>query len=335
MKSSDQSKLKGYLRKWKSGKLFVYCCFFVDLLQPAAVLSQTFQAEDVDAVTVSSAMSTVRKQLDSLQDKQVHKLQTVKHYLDKVENEEYQGVKISGFANAIEHLSKDANSYIQLLNDAIEARLGGSSYIASIASILNCEAWDFSSSGNESMDEVIQHNVSHFQEPLKQQGLQVSQLQVVDEWHDMLDYTVQYLSPSSHHYRATWYKIFHSSRALQWQNILLLIRLLFSLPVSNAALVRMFSSLGRVKTTKRASLSQGTLQDILRIQEEGPPMETYDPSTAVLEWDRAKRRRPNQKPRKVYKSRSTKREALQDDSSDELSSVEEAGESLFRSEEEL
>lgn len=166
-----------------------------------------------------------------------------------MENEEYQGVKLSGFANAIEHLSKDANSYIQLLNDAIEARLGGSS---DIASLLNCEAWDFSSSDNESIDEVVLHNLSHFREPLKQQGLQVSQLQVVNEWHDMLDYTVQYLSPSSRHYRATWYKIFHSSRAVEWQNILLLIRLLFSLPVSNAALERMFSSLGRVKTAKRA-----------------------------------------------------------------------------------
>ena len=103
----------------------------MDLLQPAAVLSQMFQAED------ALAMSTVRKQLDSLQEKQVHKLQTVKHSLDKVENEEDQGVKISAFANAIEHLSKDANSNIQLLNDAIEARLGGSSDIASIASILN------------------------------------------------------------------------------------------------------------------------------------------------------------------------------------------------------
>lgn len=137
VKSSDQSKLKGFLRKWKSGKLFDYSCFFVDLLQPAAVLSQMFQAEDVDAV----AMSTVRKQLDSLQEKEVHKLQTVKHSLDKVENEEDQGVKISGFANAIKDFlnlkSKDANCYIQLLNDAIEARLGGSSDIASIASILN------------------------------------------------------------------------------------------------------------------------------------------------------------------------------------------------------
>ena len=50
-----------------------------------------------------------------------------------------------------------------------------------MASFLNR---DFSSSGNESMDEVMLHNLSHFQEQLKQQGLQVSQLQVVDEWHD-------------------------------------------------------------------------------------------------------------------------------------------------------
>ncbi|XP_074626738.1 zinc finger protein 862-like [Acropora palmata] len=42
VKSSDQAKSKGYLKEWKSAKLFVYSCFFVDLLQPAAVLSQTF-----------------------------------------------------------------------------------------------------------------------------------------------------------------------------------------------------------------------------------------------------------------------------------------------------
>ncbi|CAH3044286.1 unnamed protein product [Pocillopora meandrina] len=101
---------------------------------------------------------------------------------------------------------------------------------------------------------------SHFQDPLQQHRLQASQLQVVSEWHDMPDYTVQYLSPSPH-YRAIWYKLFHSSRALEWQNILLFICLLFTLPVSNVALERIISNLGRVKTAKRASLSQGTLQD--------------------------------------------------------------------------
>lgn len=65
-------------------------------------------------------------------------------------------------------------------------------------------------------------------------------------------------------------------------------------------------------------------------------MEAYDPSTAVLDWDRAKRRRPNQKQRKVYKSRLTTSEAMQDYlSDDELSSVEEGEESLFKSEEDL
>ena len=144
------------------------------------------------------------------------------------------------------------------------------------------------------MDQVILRHLCHCQEPLRQQGLLVSQIEVVNEWHDMLDYTVKYLSSSRHHYRATWFKIFHSSRSFQWQNILLLIRLLFSVPVSNAVLERFFSSLGRVKSVKRASLSQQTLEDILRIQAEGLPMECYDPNNANKEWDGAKRRRPNQ-----------------------------------------
>ena len=174
LKSSDQAKLKGYLRKWKSGKLFVYACFFLDLLQPAAVLSQAFQAEDVDAVTVSFAMSTMKKELDSLRHKEVHKLQMVRHYLDRVENEEYQGEELLPFTDAIADLSEHATYYVNLLTDAMEARPGGSTDIASISSILNCEAWDYRSSRNESMDEVILHYVSHFQEPLQQHGLQAS-----------------------------------------------------------------------------------------------------------------------------------------------------------------
>ena len=121
------------------------------------------------------------------------------------------------------------------------------------------------------MDQVILRHLCHCQEPLRQQGLLVSQIEVVNDCHDMLDYTVKYLSPSCHHYRATRFKIFHSLRSFQWQNILLLIRLLFSVPVPNAVLERFLSSLGRVKSVKRASLSRQTLEDILRIQAEGLP----------------------------------------------------------------
>ena len=331
VKPTDQAKLKGYLRKWKSGKLFVYSCFFVDLLQPAAVLSQVFQVEDVDAVTVSLAISKAKKQLNNVQKKEVDKLQTLRHYLDKIDDDKYQGVELPNLETAMTNLKEHAPSFVQLLQNAIEIRLSGSNDIATMAEILNCEAWDCKSSGNESMDQVILGHLCHFQEPLRQQGLQASQIEVVNEWHDMLDYTVKYLSPSCHHYRATWFKIFHSSRSFQWQNILLLIRLLFSVPVSNAVLERFFSSLGRVKSVKRASLSQQTLEDILRIQAEGPPMESYDPTNAIKEWDRAKRRRPNQKRRKAYKKRvPTKRLHLNEDSSDERSSEESSEESLFK-----
>lgn len=88
--------------------------------------------------------------------------------------------------------------------------------------------------------------------------------------------------------KAMWLKIFHSSRAGEWENILMLICVLFTLPVSNAALERMFSNLGSVKTAKRSSLSQGTLENILRIQAGGPSLESYDPSTTVNDWDRTK-----------------------------------------------
>ena len=83
-----------------------------------------------------------------------------------------------------------------------------------------------------------------------------------------------------------------------------------------------------------SQLSQDTLQDILRIQTEGPPMEEYDPSTAVMQWDKAKGRRPNQKPRGVYNPRPPKHVAKELDSSEDLSSSEEYEDTLFRSEEE-
>ena len=108
------------------------------------------------------------------------------------------------------------------------------------------------------------HGSSHSASPLplsrtsQTASLLVSQIEVLNEWHDMLDYTVKYLSPSCHHYRATWFKIFNCSRSFQWQNILLLIRSLFSVPVPNTVLEMFLSSLGRVKSVKRASLSQSS-----------------------------------------------------------------------------
>ena len=79
-----------------------------------------------------------------------------------------------------------------------------------------------------------------------------------------------------------WYKLFHLSLGSTcWNNVLLLVRLLFCLPVSNAIVERFFGSLKRVKTGRRAALGQKSTEDILTMMTEGPPFEEYDATSAV------------------------------------------------------
>lgn len=308
VKKTDQTKLKGYLRKWKTGKMFVYSCFFIDLLQSSASLSAAFQDLDVDAVSASQAMTKAKKQLDSLVKNEPQNLRIVKYYLGKVEDATYQGVKLSGFDDAVNRLKNDSSTYVDLVKGEIESRLEGSDDFTEVATLLNCELWNENYKMDEKVETTIVKFCQQFEEPLKQQGLKVTEPELLEEWHDMVDYTVQFLKPAKQHYRATWYKLFHSSRIVNWQNILLVVRLLFSLPVSNAATERFFSTLKRVKSSKRASLSQPTLQGILRITIEGPPLKKYDATSAVLAWHEDKVRRPNQKARRSYKKRrSTKK----------------------------
>ena len=308
VKQKDQAKLRGYLRKWKTGKMFVYSCFFIDLLQSSASLSAAFQDLDVDAVSASQAMSKAKKQLDSLMKNEVQNLRIVKYYLGKVEDATYQGVELSGFDDAVNSLQKDFSMYVKLVKGEIESRLEGSDDFTEVATVLNCELWNQNYKMDENVETTILKFCQQFQEPLKQQGFKVTEPELLEEWHDMVDYTVQFLKPATQHYRATWYKLFHSSRIVNWQNILLVVRLLFSLPVSNAATERFFSTLKRVKSSKRASLSQPTLLSILRITTEGPPLKKYDATNAVLAWHEDKVRRPNQKTQRSYKKRrSTKK----------------------------
>ena len=115
-----------------------------------------------------------------------------KHYLDKIDNDKYQDVELPNLETAMTNLKKHAASFVQLLQNAIEIRLRGSNDITTMVDILSFKAWDCKSIGNESMDQVILHHLCHFQEPLRQQGLQASQIKVVNEWNDMLDYTVKF-----------------------------------------------------------------------------------------------------------------------------------------------
>lgn len=178
-----------------------------------------------------------------------------------------------------------------MVKDAIDCCLVDTDDISAVASILNCEVWDCAS--KESMNKTILYFLAKFEVRLTQQGLQVSDLKVIEEWIDMVNFACVYLPVSSQHYRSPWFKIFYMFGASNWKNILLLIHLLFTYPVSNAGVERFFSSYGRVKTLKRSCLWQNTLQNTLLTLVSGKTLDNYDPMAAVITWANAKHRRPN------------------------------------------
>lgn len=89
-----------------------------------------------------------------------------------------------------------------------------------------CEVWDFRTSSRESRDEVIPTQSKPLPRTPQTKGL-MNGITKINKWlmngMIMLDYTVQYLLSLTDNYRATWYRLFQSSRALRWKIIRLLI----------------------------------------------------------------------------------------------------------------
>ena len=87
-----------------------------------------------------------------------------------------------------------------------------------------------------------------------------------------------------------------ATRGKGWSNVLLMIRLLFTVSVSNAKPERVFSKLKRVKTDFRCLLGVKPLENILKNMEEGSNWETFDlilakRSGALIKLDAKQRRK--------------------------------------------
>ncbi|KAJ8376204.1 hypothetical protein SKAU_G00067840 [Synaphobranchus kaupii] len=80
-----------------------------------------------------------------------------------------------------------------------------------------------------------------------------------------------------------------------FKNILHLVRIMLVLPVSSAQCERGFSTQKRIKSDIRSALNPKTVEDLIRISVEGPPLETFDASVSVKRWmeEGQRARRPN------------------------------------------
>ena len=118
--------------------------------------------------------------------------------------------------------------------------------------------------------------------PLKKAGMKLSISNLLKHWYGLVKYANKILSLTRVSYLVTWRKIFKTSRSKGWSDVLLMIRLLFTVSVSNAKLERMFSKLKRVKTKK---ILENILENILAVMPEGSSSETFDPMSATKKWN--------------------------------------------------
>ena len=107
--------------------------------------------------------------------------------------------------------------------------------------------------------------------------MKVSIPNLLEPCYELVEYAKKILSLAGVLYLVTWLKIFTSPRGKGWSDVLLIIRLLFTVSVSKGNLERMLYKLKLVKTSFRCSLGVKRFENILRIMEEGSSWETFDP----------------------------------------------------------
>ena len=165
------------------------------------------------------------------------------------------------------------------------------------------------------MLEPLERLAKWFRTPLEAAGANLSQLQ--KEFMEMLQYANQFISLATLDYKAVWWRLFHAPSATEWHSALLLAQLLLSLPVSNGKLERCFSTLKLIKSEKRSSLSNETLDDLLALTVDPIPLKSFNPDASIELWWKDKLRRPNQQPRKAYEKQSGQSSATIDITGDE------------------
>ena len=110
----------------------------------------------------------------------------------------------------------------------------------------------------------------------------------------MVGYGKQYLNLVREDYKVIRWKLFNAVDAKGWTNVLAIIKLLFCLPMANGRLERVFSQLKLIKNDRRTCLKEDTLDQLVQINVEGPPLSDWDASGAFELWMNEKVWRVNQ-----------------------------------------
>ena len=345
MKSADRAKLVGYMKNWLDAKYLLGCAVFVDLLTPCAIFSKTMQFDSLDILGALTSLLHTVKSTNILSTGSLQQWPTYSATLKKVTEENgkfsFQCQVLKSFSEAKCYFENHYQDYCDKVTNCIKSRLSWSDLttIQDIIFILATNGWQKTieeakspmeiyleeptqsercTEVHENSMECIDRLVAKFQIPLEAANADTNE--ILAEFKVMVTYASQFISLSTLDYKSVWWRLFNAPNSSEWSNALILVKLLFSLPVSNGTVERTFSSLHNIKTDKRSSMSNEVLKDLLTININKHPLKEFSPESAIKLWWDAKLRRPNQHKRKKYKKRTSTRLTTTDDATTSHSS---------------
>lgn len=300
VKPDDRAKLSGYLIKWMQFRIIFGCALYVDVLKPPSLLSQSLQSSELDIVLAMKNIVKSASALSSLAGLDPVEWPTVSLLLKRIKDDgmdmSYQGSILKDFQQSIQQkCAQDALNDLTALEEKMRERLAWSDtkLLRSLLVFLETQSWmkrcgeivDPDTDNDCSLmavKEAIEHISNHFRLPLEARGISICSLP--DEVEEIVEYARSYLDLSGTEYKKIWYTLFTCPDARKWPNVLNLFQLAFCLPFSNGRVEQMFSSLKALKTDRRTALSNDTLNDLLEVYIEGPPLSSFNSDAAIKLW---------------------------------------------------
>jgi hypothetical protein len=279
VKSVDRQKLKGYVQKWNKFQVILGCAFFHDLLKPASILCKIFQEDELCVLHAIDAVVKTKTALEKLKVTPFLELPTVDRLMGRLkidgDSVTYQQADLKRYKDGLSFVQNHYKEWTEAVESCLLSRLRSNpdelQLLSHTVTILATHGWervDDTSFGHQPIEFIWER----FEKPLE--AAHVEHALLIEEWDDMVDFAKNFLNLVTEDYKQIWWKLYNSVDAKRWVNILTLVELLFCLPMANGHLERVFSQMKIVKTNRRTSLSEDTLDHILRIKCEGPPLES-------------------------------------------------------------
>ena len=147
-KSVDRQRLKGFLLKWREGKILLASALYVNILQPASCLSLTLQCDNMDVVMGIKHILKSSRSLNKLQSQDPLEWPTAKLICSKIKEEDdtqtYQGAVLHNFNDATKFFCKRLDDDdLKRLDDCMRDRLEWSDVelLRSILVVLDTQSW--------------------------------------------------------------------------------------------------------------------------------------------------------------------------------------------------